>query len=109
LAGEWLMQPFTVYIAYVSWGDDGKRRPVLVLSEKDNNVSVFQITTQYQNKSAAVQLKYLIINNWQEAGFDKPSYIDTSKIIELSITSFDISPIRKLTEEDKRRLLGFIK
>jgi len=40
------MNPYDLHIAYVSWGDDGKRRPVLVLSSDKKEVAVFQITSQ---------------------------------------------------------------
>jgi len=102
------MKPFEIYIAYISWGDDGKRRPVLVWSKQENEVSVFGITTQYQNKSAAIQSKYLAINDWQQAGFDKQSYIDTCKIIDIPITTVDIIPIGELSAEDKQRLIDFL-
>ena len=102
------MKPFEVYIAYVSWGDEGKRRPVLILYEQEKEVSVFRITTQYQSKSAAVQSKYLMINDWHQAGLDKPSYIDTSKIIDLPIKSVDAFPTGKLSAEDKQRLLDYL-
>jgi hypothetical protein len=41
------MKPYDIHIAYVSWGDVGKRRPVLVLSSDEKEVAVFQITSQY--------------------------------------------------------------
>lgn len=102
------MNPFEVYIAYVSWGDGGKRRPVLVLSKQESEVSVFRITTQYQNKSSAIQSKYLIINDWRQAGLDKLSYIDISKVIDLPITTVETSPIGELSAEDKQRLLELL-
>ena len=99
------MKPFEFYVAYVKWGDGGKRRPVLVLDKQEQDVSVFRITTQYQNKSAAIQKKYLVINDWQQSGLDKPSYIDTSKIIEVPISSVDALPIGALSVNDKQKLL----
>ena len=102
------MKPFEIYIAYVSWGNEGKRRPVLILSEQEKEVSVFPITTQYQSKSAAVQSKYLVINDWRQAGLDKLSYIDASKIIDLPIKSVAVFPIGKLSVEDKQRLLDYL-
>jgi len=39
------MNPYDLHIAYVSWGDGGKRRPVLVLSSDQKEVAVFQITS----------------------------------------------------------------
>lgn len=99
------MNPFDVYIAYISWGSDGKRRPVLILFEQTGYVSVFRITSQYQSKSAAIRSKYLAINDWRQAGLDKPSYIDINEVIDLPITTIDSSPIGKLSERDKQILV----
>jgi len=38
------MNPYSLHIAYVSWGGDGKRRPVLVLSSDQKEVAVFVST-----------------------------------------------------------------
>lgn len=48
------MNTYDLHIAYVSWGGDGKRRPVLVLSSDQKEVAVFQITSQYDKKSAVI-------------------------------------------------------
>jgi hypothetical protein len=99
------MNPFDIYIAYVSWGTNGKRRPVVIYFERDSKVSVFRITSQYQNKSDAVRSKYLEITDWQQAGLDKPSYIDTGTIIKLPTATVDPAPIGKLSERDKYALV----
>ena len=98
------MKPFDIYIAFVSWGDSGKRRPVLILSEQGDKVFVFQITSQFINKSPAIQIKYFEIKNWKKAGLGKLSYIDTGKIIEIPKSKISIHPIGKLTESDKSAL-----
>jgi hypothetical protein len=104
------MKPFEIYVALVSWGSGGKYRPVLVISELDGYVSVFRITSQYENKSERIQAKYFIINEWQKAGLDKQSYIDTGEIVDLPETVFNRSkPIGCLAIEDKRRLIEFLK
>ena len=98
------MKPYEIYIAYISWGDGGKRRPVLVLREANAQVSILRITTQYENKSAAVQSKYLAINDWKQAGLHMPSYVDTSKIVNLPAAILSNSPIGRLSDGDKQRL-----
>jgi len=55
------MNPYDLHIAYVSWGGDGKRRPVLMLSSDQKEVAVFQITSKYNNKSAVIQSQYTIV------------------------------------------------
>ena len=103
------MEPFDFYIAYVSWGSDGKTRPVLVYFLENNEVTVFPVTTQYENKSNIVQANYFKISDWAQAGLHKQSYVDTGVPYKFSITAFkDKAPIGKLTDNDKIRLLEFL-
>jgi hypothetical protein len=99
------MNPYDLHIAYVSWGDDGKRRPVLVLSSDQKEVAVFQITSQYDNKSAVIQSRYVVIDDWAQAGLAKQSYIDIGRIIDLPIATVQPTPIGKLSENDLRKFL----
>ena len=100
------MNPYNLHIAYVSWGDDGKRRPVLVLSSDEKEVAVFQITSQYDEKSAVIQRQYVVIEDWAQAGLAKKSYIDIGRIIDLPIATVHPTPIGKLTENDLQKLLN---
>ena len=102
------MKPYEIYIAYISWGDGGKRRPVLVLREQNAQVSILRITTQYESKSAAVKSKYLAINDWQQAGLHMPSYIDTNKIINIPATILSDSPVGILSDSDRQRLIDSV-
>jgi len=102
------MNPYDLHIAYVSWGDDGKRRPVLVLSSNQKEVSVFQITSQYDSKSVNIQFQYVAIDDWKQAGLAKQSYIDIGRIIDLPVTTVQPAPIGKLSENDLRKLFNFI-
>ncbi len=99
------MHPFEIYIAYVSWGIDGKRRPVVIYSMLNESADIFRITSQYQNKSVAVRANYLAIIDWQLAGLNKQSYIDTSAVIRLPKGSIDSSPIGMLSKRDKIALI----
>ena len=100
---------FDIYIAFVSWGSGGKRRPVLILEENAASVTVFKISTQYERKSAAIQAKYFIINDWQQAGLDKPSFVDTNNTVTLPLTAVDSkNPIGRLSVADETRLIEFI-
>ena len=101
-----MINPYDLHIAYVSWGDDGKRRPVLVLSSDEKDVAVFQITTQYDEKSATIQLQYIAIEDWAQAGLTKQSYIDIGRIIDLPIAVVHHTPIGRLSENDLQKLLG---
>ncbi|WP_461248484.1 hypothetical protein [Treponema sp. R6D11] len=71
------MKPFELFITYISWGSGGKNRPVLVLLINENTISVYPITTQYENKSEVIKAQYFKINDWAQAGLDSQSYIDT--------------------------------
>ena len=99
------MNPYDIHVAYISWGSDGKRRPVLVLSSGQKEVAVFQITSQYDNKSTAIQSQYIVIADWTQAGLTKKSYIDIGRIIDLPIVTVQPAPIGKLSENDLRKLL----
>jgi len=103
------MKPFDVFIAYVSWHNGGKDRPVLAFIIDDSNVDIYQITTQYDNKSKEMQALYFKISDWSQAGLDKQSYIDTGTLISLPVAVINNKkPIGKLTENDKQRLLDFL-
>ena len=102
------MKPFDIFIAYLSWDDGGKTRPVLVFVLSDSVVDVYPITTKYDNKSEFVRAKYFKINDWSISGLDALSYVDTGTLISLPINALNNQiPIGELTENDKLRLLEF--
>jgi len=100
------MNPYNIHIAYVSWGNGGKRRPVLVLSSNKTEVAVFQITSRYDSKSTAIQSQYVVIDDWTQAGLAKQSYIDLGRIIDLPIATVQPTPIGKLSNNDLLNLLN---
>jgi hypothetical protein len=103
------MRIFDIYIAYVSWGDGGKMRPVLILEQQEPLVFAFNITTQYENKNDVIRAKYFKINDWQQAGLDRQSYVDTNTVRELPSAIFDgKSEIGRLSKADELRLIEFI-
>ena len=103
------MDIFDIYITYVSWGDSGKKRPVLVIELKETIVSVFNITTQYENKTELIRANYFKINDWSQAGLFKQSYIDTNMIRDISISAFDNkTEIGRLSENDVARFIEFL-
>jgi hypothetical protein len=102
------MDPFDVCIAYVSWENGGKRRPVLLLAENGDYVTAFRITSKFDNKSDTIKAQYLEILDRQQAGLTKLSYIDTITSVKVPIAHISLPPIGKLTERDKLRLLEFL-
>ena len=103
------MKPFDIYITYVSWDDNGKTRPVLIIDQQDAVVHVFNITTQYENKSDAIRAGYFIINDWKAAGLDRQSYIDTNTVRDMPASALDgKKEIGRLSAVDEKRLIEFI-
>jgi hypothetical protein len=104
-----MINPFDLFIVYISWGTGGKLRPVLVLSKGETTVDVYPITTQYVNKSKAIRENYFKIIEWNEAGLDQESYIDTGTILSLPLIAFEKkAPIGHLTKKDKIGLFEFL-
>jgi len=99
------MNPYDIHIAFVSWGGDGKRRPVLIYSSDEKEVAVFQITSQYDSKSTVIQSQYIPIDDWGQAGLAKQSYIDIGRIIDLPKATVQPTPIGKLSVNDLTKLL----
>ncbi|MDR0992531.1 MAG: hypothetical protein LBL87_06520 [Ruminococcus sp.] len=102
------MNLFEIYITYVSWGTDGKNRPVLIYDEINGMVTFNPITTKFKNKSAAVKSQFFKINDWKAAGLTSESYVDTGTLLELPKSAFRNNAIGKLTESDKNALLKFL-
>jgi len=104
-----LINIFDIYIADISWETDGKLRPVLVFMEKGEFVDIFSITTRYESKSETIKQKYFKIEDWQESGLHKQSYIDTGSRLDLPKTILEIKkPIGTLTDKDIRKFLDFL-
>jgi len=103
------MKPLDIFITYVSWENDGKIRPVLVFIINENDIDIYQITTQYNNKSETIRGQYFKIDDWTQAGLDRQSYIDTGTLITLPLSTFkNQKSIGHLTESDKIRFLNFL-
>jgi len=103
------MRPFEIFIVYISWGIGGKSRPVLAFLLNDDKISVYPITSQYDDKSTAIRARYFKINEWSQAGLDKQSYVDTGILINLPVAVVDAKKtIGELSAKDKHRLLEFL-
>jgi len=100
---------FDIFIAYVSWENDSKHRPVLIVEQQNAILSVFNITTQYEGKSEIIRANYFKIVDWQQAGLNKQSYVDTSTLRDLPKAAWDGKiAIGKLTDADVQKLLEFL-
>ena len=102
------MDTYEIYISSIIWGGTKKRRPVLIIEDNLNEITCFRITTHHQSYIGGKLIKYFIINDWQQAGLTKQSYIDTSFTVTLPKAAIDDNPIGKLSVEDEIRLIDFI-
>jgi hypothetical protein len=103
------MKPFALYITYISWGNSGKLRPVLVFSLENETAFVYTITSRYENKSEEIQSQYFKIVNWSQAGLKKQSYIDTGRYFPISVFALKHKkPIGSLSQSDKKALFAFL-
>lgn len=103
------MKPFEIFIVYISWGIGGKSRPVLAFMLDDNKISVYPITSQYDDKSEVIKARYFKINDWSQSGLDKQAYVDTGTLISFPMSVIDgKKPIGELTPADKQKLLAFL-
>lgn len=105
------MEPMDVCIANVPFdgSDKLKVRPALVVKIKDNYVSVFKITSQYENKSEKIKRAYYPIKNWEIAGLNRISYVDTLQTYDIDkATILKNRPIGKLTKTDVLGLYQFL-
>ena len=76
-----------------------------MLSSDQKEVAVFQITSQYDNKSTVIQSQCIPIHDWAQAGLAKQSYIDIGRIIDLPISTVEPAPIGNLSKNDLQKLL----
>jgi hypothetical protein len=103
------MTRWELFIAYVSWENGGKNRPVLLLSVIGDVAEAFPVTTQYEGKSANIRARYFKINDWKQAGLSKQSYVDTGAVAQIPLAELlRKAPIGRLTVADENRLLIFL-
>ena len=99
----------TVYVAFTEKGG-GKRRPILVVSDKRDRVEFFGITSQYENKSEKIKRVYFPITKWEKSGLKKQSWIDVGSLKAIQKTNENISfrKIGMLSVSDTKKLNRFI-
>lgn len=99
----------SVGFAFVTFGvgTNGKRRPVLITYVDDEIVKFLSITSKYASKSENIKKQYYPIEDWQEIGLSKESWIDICSIKEFERESFSIEYIGDLTTNDISGLAKF--
>jgi len=103
------VDPFEIFITFISWGSGGKNRPILVVLLNDDSLLAYPITTQYENKSDVIRARYFKMNDWLQAGLKKQSYIDTGTLIKLPLSVISgKKPIGRLTDAEKQKFFDFL-
>lgn len=102
------MKTNDISIAFIAWNGDGKWRPIFIISERNEIISFYKITSQYQNKSAKIRQQYFPIEHWKDAGLNKPSYIDTITVGQLDNHQFHLKVIGRLTADDAKQFEQFL-
>lgn len=60
----------SMYVAYVG-KPEGKRRPVLIIENSENEVLFYAITSKFEHKSERIKKLYFHINDWQDSNLKK--------------------------------------
>lgn len=97
-----------IYTAYVSWGVSGKRRPVLVIEDRENNVFCYKITSKFSQKSEKIKRNYFPLKDWYQEGLVKQSYVDVGNIAKLSKEEIKFNFVGELSLRDIEALIRFI-
>ena len=113
LGGQILMKIINendVVFGYLSYGNisGGKKRPILIIKERDESFKVYKITSQFDNKSDYIKQAYYPIKNLDSAGLRKKSYVDLGQSRLVSKSKLNNSHIiGKLSLEDIRDMKQF--
>lgn len=102
---------YRIFVAFVDTQQGKERYTVEVGQIKLGLIVLDSITSKYENKSDFIKRQYYPIKDWQQAGLQKPSYIDIK-----SSHTYEISEVIKhgrftgqLTLRDVQDLAKFIK
>lgn len=106
------MKPNEVVTMYVAFADNkgGKRRPILVVADKENTLEFYGITSQYENKSEAIKALYSPISEWKEIGLKKQSWIDvgTLRAINKGNKKLRFKSVGVLSSTDRKTLIKYL-
>lgn len=108
---------YRIFVAFEGTQQGKERYTVEVGQVKLDLIVLDSITSKYVNKSDFIKKQYYPIKDWQQAGLQKPSYIDiksshTYKISEVikygkfigQLTLRDIQDLAEFIKTYKRRL-----
>ena len=104
---------YKIYVAFDKNSNDGKERYVVQIGQTQIlvGVSMSSITSQYEQKSEFIKAQYYEIQDWQQAGLKKKSYVDIRS--KTTYTVVEVMQLGKcvgqLTAKDMLGLMDFIK
>lgn len=93
---------------YFTQQSSGKTRPLLVVATNSDKYLVYKITSKYENKPEAIKDRYFPIEDWEAAGLNKPSYVDTYSGTMWLPTARMNKKIGHLTDNDILRFQQFL-
>ena len=105
------IKPKELLLLYVSFtnADNGKRRPILVIKNANQELWFFSITSKYFQKSTRIKIQYYPLQDWKLAGLAKPSYIDIKSLRKTPWSNLpEAQYIGQITERDIKGLSEFI-
>lgn len=104
------MNNFDVATAFVFFANkrEGKPRPVLVISDTDDSISFYSITSKFAEKSERIQKQYYPIQEWAAAGLFLPSWVDIRSRAEVNKNVLKFKKIGSLSLQDVIGLTNFI-
>lgn len=105
-----MMKNNTIAIAFIKFENkkgQGKKRPVLIFKQGENQYRLFKITTKFLNKSVHIRKYYYQIQQWKEAGLNQPSWIDTSRLVEFH-KNWHLREVGNLQQIDIQGLDNFL-
>ncbi|MGX4645712.1 hypothetical protein [Holzapfeliella sp. JNUCC 80] len=99
-----------VSIAFVQFSDKsgGKSRPVLVLTVSNAVISALALTSQYDKKSSVIKKQYYELKDWNDAGLNKPTWVDIKNRVLLPNGRVNFNIIGRISNRDIKGLDEFI-
>lgn len=98
-----------IYTVFVAGQGGGKRRPILIVRTEEEEFYFLKVISKHTNKSEHIKQRYYPLQDWQEEGLKKQSYIDTDNLLNLLNDAVTTNYVGKLTAKDKIELARFIR
>ncbi|WP_071131726.1 hypothetical protein [Enterococcus timonensis] len=98
----------SVFVSFAQ-SSSGKRRPILVIEDVDNEVQFFSITSKFEQKSNRIKKQYFYIEDWESVGLKKKSWIDIGTVLVLKKNlDVEFKKIGSLSDISILKLASFV-